>query len=107
MLNVTEVYHWKESLNFAFTWQYSTNLSNKVECLIECVGAGILMRDEQVCPAAGSTVSVHCTCKTSNNDNLSLFKVWRKVNSECVPSPVYKYLGLWDSKMEWEFSFPS
>lgn len=75
MLNDTKVKHWKESLNFTCTWQYSTNLSNKVERLIECVGACILMRDEQVCPAAGSTVSVHCTCKTSNNDILSLFKV--------------------------------
>lgn len=55
---------------------YSTNLSNKVERLIESVGACILMRDEQVCPAAGGTVSMHCSCKTRNNEDiLSLFTV--------------------------------
>lgn len=60
-----------ERFYFTFECQYSTNLSNKVERLIEGVAACVLMWDKQVCPATGCTVSVHFTCKTSNNEDIS------------------------------------
>lgn len=41
----------------------TTNLSKKVECLIEGVAARVFVRDEQVWPAVGSAVAMHFPCK--------------------------------------------
>lgn len=73
MLNV-KFKHWKEAFYSTFKCQFATNLSNEVERLVESVAACILMWDEQVCPAAGGTVSMQFTCKNSNTEDiLSLF----------------------------------